>query len=196
MKRVRFSRTLFALQAPDEARYHDYGLSVSKSIRSDQRPIVPTQYGAWDCDLMEAAGGLSVAITDIARVAAMLSQPQGNPVFTPETYHALFENAANATATLKGPEAHGYHGFDSVRRLPGGTGYRGTKGGFLTGSQAALDVTTSGLSFALAVNGNEHEGVGNAWYSLTQPFAKKYDWLKGDLFPQFGMTSLAATQPE
>jgi CubicO group peptidase (beta-lactamase class C family) len=192
MKRVRLSRTLLALQAPDEARYHDYGLSVAKSIRSDQRPIVPIQYGAWDCDLAEGAGGLSVAITDIARMAAMLSQPQGNPVFTPATYSALFENAANATATLTGPEAHGYHGFDGVRRLPQGAGYRGNKGGYFTGSQSAIDVTTNGLSFAIAVNGNEHEGVGNAWSSLTQPFAKKHDWPKGDLFPQFGMAALAA----
>jgi CubicO group peptidase (beta-lactamase class C family) len=190
--RVRSARSIFAAQAPDEARYHEYQLSTSQSGRSPQRPIVPTQYGGWDAEMAGGAGGLSVAVTDVARIAAMLSMREGNPVLSPSSYDALFENAATATATLTGPEAHGYHGFDGVKKLGKGLGYRGNKGGFLTGSQTDIEVNTNSLSFVVAINGNEREGGADSnWITLIRPIAAKYDWPSNDLFPQFGMASLS-----
>ena len=191
--RVRSARSILTAQAPDEARYHDYYLRTSQSARSPQRPTVPTQYGGWDAEMAGGAGGLSVAVTDVARIAAMLALREGNPVLNPSSYDALLENAANATATLTGPEAHGYHGFDSMKKLAKGHGYHGGKGGFFTGSQSDIDVDTNGLSYVIAINGNEREdGAASNWLKLIRPIAAKYDWPSTDLFPRFGMTSFAS----
>jgi CubicO group peptidase (beta-lactamase class C family) len=192
MTRTRSSRSLFAAQAADEVRYHVEDMPTSASLRTDARPIVPHQYGGFDCEVHEGSGGLSAAAVDIARIAAMLAARDSNPVLRPANHDAWLENAALATQTLTGPENHGFHGFDGARKLGGKEGgFFGSKGGGLPGVGTALIFNTRGFSYVAMSNGHQRDGTTANWLNLTRPVAEKHDWGTTDLFPQFGMNSFA-----
>ena len=195
--RVRLSPSLAANQGPDEARYHTHDLAIAASVHSPSRPPVAAQYGGSNREASEGTGGLSAAVIDVARIAAMLALREGNPVFSSASYDALFENAATATDTLTKPNKHGYygfHGFDRVTRVSGpAPRYRGRKGGWLRGSQSALAFDTGGISIAFASNCNNREGARADWETRVREIAEKYRWPEGDLFARFGMAPLGSS---
>ena len=117
MSRTRGARTLVSDQVSDEARYHDYPYSqdakkvedvsgqlrITDSLKTASQPKVAVQYDEVDLELMDGTGGLSSAVVDMARLAAMFSDRSGNPVLSNDMLDALFTNAANATSNLTGP---------------------------------------------------------------------------------------------
>ena len=192
MTRTRSARSLLTAQAHDEAHYHVDGLPTNASVRSDQRPIVPAQYGGFDTEIHEGAGGLSAAPIDTARLMAMLCARDSNPVLRPDTRDLWLDNAALATKTLSGPDAHGYHGFDYASKRDGKDGgYSGAKGGSLPGTGTAVFLNTLKLSYAYASNGNARDAKPD-WLRRTMPIAGKRDWGTDDLFPHFGMASFTS----
>jgi hypothetical protein len=52
--------------------------------------------------------------------------------------------------------------------------------------------TTGGLFYVLAQNGNSRQDVTTNWLDLIKPIADAHDWGTGDLFPSFGMATMAA----
>lgn len=193
MTRTRNSRSLRAQLPNDEAHYHLDALPIAESLRDNNRPWVPAQYGGWSMENFDGCGGLSSAVVDIARVAALLSVRQNNPLLTTANLDAFLENGAVATETLSGPDAHGYHGWDWVSRVDANNDiYAGSKGGWLPGDQSTIMFTTGGLSYICAINGNTRDGVTTDWLAGTQQAAQAHDWGTTDLFPQYGMPSYPA----
>jgi CubicO group peptidase (beta-lactamase class C family) len=191
MTRTRSSRSLFAAQARDEARYHVNDLPTSPDVRSSARPVVPSQYGGLDSEILEGAGGLSAAAIDVARIAAMLSAREASPILRPETRDTWLEHAALATKSLTGPHAHGYHGFDYASKLRNGE-FSGAKGGSLGGTGTAVIFDTQKFSYAYASNGNARDAKPD-WLRRTIPIAEKHDWGTTDLFAHFGMAPFPVT---
>jgi CubicO group peptidase (beta-lactamase class C family) len=204
INRIRGSRSLLASQAADEARYHlanirkmddkdNLGsLAYGSSIRSSDRPIVPWQYGVDDYEMFDGSGGLSAAVTDLARVVAAFSLRSNNPMLSAASLDALFTNAATATSTLKGDDAHGYHGLDwAVVSDAANHVYVGAKGGWMPSNQSSIIITTGGLSYIIAINGNSQNDTD--WYNGVKAAAEAHNWGTTDLFPQFGMPAFAAT---
>jgi CubicO group peptidase (beta-lactamase class C family) len=206
MTRTRGSRSLTAAQASDEAHHHLrvydaesswplFPLQISPSVKDAAKPAVPAQYGAWDYELFDGCGGLSSAVVDVARLAAMFSDRIGNPVLSAATIDSLFNAAAQASKFLTGPNpkgVHGFHGFDSAAIDDADDHvYRGKKGGWLPGQGTSVVFSTGGFGFALAQNGNRAAGVETAWYEPVVAAAKAQSWSDKDLFPDFGMPSLA-----
>ena len=112
-KRTRSWISLVGKQAADEARYQLslfeplkglIPLQISPSVKSPAQPIVPSQYGSWDMELFDGAGGLSAAVVDVARLAAMFSVRSSNPVLEADTIDNLFEAAAIATRKYTRPD--------------------------------------------------------------------------------------------
>ena len=202
MTRTRQSRSLVTTQAPDEARHHVSFLPVGPTVCSGNptatnRPLVPSQYGTVDYETFDGCGGLSSAVVDVARLMAMLSVRQSNPVLKPDTIDALLANAAKASSTLTGPDAHGYHGFDSVMPIDAAKHlYVGSKGGWMWSHQSWAMFTTGGMSYAMAINGNELEGVKFDWFAPVQKIAEARDWGNADLFDTFGMPTFTKTIPQ
>jgi hypothetical protein len=52
--------------------------------------------------------------------------------------------------------------------------------------------TTGGLFYIIAQNGNSRQDVKTNWLDLIKPIAETQNWGASDLFPYFGMASLAA----
>jgi CubicO group peptidase (beta-lactamase class C family) len=202
LTRTRGSRSLAGAQAADEARHHlrvhnpENGwplkmLELGKSVKAADRPTVAAQYGAWDYELFDGCGGLSSAVVDVARLAAMFSARSGNPVLTASSIDALFANAKAATDTLSGPDAHGYHGFDWAAIDDAANHvYRASKGGWLPGQGSVVTFSTGGFGFVIAQNGNGRKGVTTKWFDPVSAAAAAHSWPAKDLFPDYGMPSL------
>jgi CubicO group peptidase (beta-lactamase class C family) len=197
-KRTRSAVSLVGKQAADEARYQlsllDPGrglipLEISPSVKSAAQPTVPSQYGSWDMELFDGAAGISSAVVDVARLAAMFNVRSGNPLLKAATIDQLFEAAANATTNYSGPDAHGYHGFDwAVIHDPDGHVYQAEKGGSLSGLSTVITFTTGGFGYVIAQNGTNIAGVTTNWRSVEE-IAEARSWPGKDLFPHFGVPS-------
>lgn len=202
MTRTRGSRSLIAAQTADEARHHMrvydpdnswklFPMEIGLSVRSPSRPLVPTHYGALDYEMYDGSGGLSAAVIDVARLGAMFSDRKSNPVLLTASIDAMFDAAADATATHND---HGYHGFDwaaiddAVNHV-----YRASKGGWLPGQGSVIRFTTGGFGFVIAQNGNGAKGVKTDWLQPVSDAAVVHSWSTKDLFPDFGMPSLEPT---
>ena len=186
--RVRSAFTVASAQPADEARYHSRPLSTAASVMATGQPLCALGYGEWNLENCGGGGGLSAAATDVARVLAALDVSLNNPMMSAGTLHTWLSNAATATATLSGPDAHGYHGFDNVSVDSATNQFTGDKGGSLTTSQNGVHFEVGGISTVICWNGMTPTGP--AWFSpykvLTDAAAAN-DWGSTDLFPTFGM---------
>lgn len=202
LKRTRQSRTFLADQAADEARYHLSNLrrkddkdtlgslAFGSSTRSSDPLLTPWQYGVDDYEMFDGSGGLSAAVTDLARVLAAFSLREKNPMLSAASLDAMFTNAANATSTLKGDDHHGFHGLDwAVVSDATNHIYGAAKGGWMPSNQSYVEFTTGGLGFALSINGNGQDSTVD-WLADVRSIAQAHDWGTTNLFPQFGMSIL------
>ena len=200
--RTRGSRSLTGDQASDEARYHMtvhdpesgwalFQLECGSSDRTEARPLVPTHYGTFDVEMFDGCGGLSSAVIDVARLCAMFSCRNSNPVLKKDTIDDMLAAAVKASSELSGPDAHGYHGFDwAVNVDLDKHQVMFSKGGWLPGMGTYYIGTSGGLFYVIAQNGNSPKGDGVNWYDEIRPIVEAHDWGTADLFPNFGMASL------
>lgn len=200
--RTRASRSLTGDQPSDEARYHMtvhdpeagwalFQLECGASDRTQARPLVPTHYGTFDLEMFDGCGGLSSAVVDVARLCAMFSCRNNNPVLKKDTIDDMLAAAVEATSELTGPDAHGYHGFDWAFNVDlEKHQVMFSKGGWLPGMGTYFIGTSGGLFYIIAQNGNSPKGDGVNWYDEIRPIVEAHDWATADLFPNFGMTSL------
>lgn len=200
--RTRGSRSLTGVHSSDEARYHMtvhnpesgwalFQLECGSSSRTEARPLVPTHYGTFDLEMFDGCGGLSSAVIDVARLCAMFSCRNNNPVLKKETIDDMLAAAVEATSELEGPDAHGYHGFDWAVNVDLDTHQvMFSKGGWLPGMGTSYTGTTGGFFYIVAKNGNTPKGVDINWYDEIRPIVEAHDWGTTDLFPNFGMATL------
>jgi hypothetical protein len=169
-----------------------YPLQLGRSVKSPDRPLVAAHYGSYDYELFDGCGGLSSSVVDVARLCAMFSDRDANPLMPKETIDAFCDAAVAATQGLTGTNPHGYHGLDwaEVIDKPNHV-YRFSKGGWLPGLGSYFECTTGGFSYAAAQNGDAIKGSSANWLNLIRPIVEAHAWGTADLFPQFGMASLA-----
>lgn len=186
IKRMRRGRSLVAAQLPDEARYcvtsiadRQRDIPLRTSVMSDDQPLVPVGYGSGQLEISEGAGGLSAAITDVARLIAILIARKDNAALRRDTLREMLTNAARRRG----------HGLDAAKDL-GEDRFYGQKGGALATSWNVLQLRGE-LGFALC-----WAGVPDAdtkWYPdfpALMSIAHRVKWSDADLFGEFGMASL------
>jgi CubicO group peptidase (beta-lactamase class C family) len=197
--RIRRARSLLADQPIDEARYRisvvgekadaRLDIATAQSVMTKQRPIVAVGYGQEQYEKQEGSGGLSAAVTDLARIVAILIKKGNNPALKRSTITTMLSNAV-ACGQKYGSRAG--HGFDGAADL-GDDKYKAQKGGSLETSGNALSfngdwgmvVCWSGKLIA--------QYQGQDWYPYfpaVMNIAKSTSWGSGDLFPQYGMPTL------
>ena len=184
--RIRRGHSLVADQLPDEARYcftsiadHQRDIPLRTSVMSDDQPLVPVGYGSGQLEISEGAGGLTGAMTDVARLIAILIDRKDNAALRRDTLREMLANAA---------KPHG-HGFDSAKDL-GEDRFYGQKGGALSTSHNVLQLRDE-FGFALCWAGAPDKDVN--WYPdfpAVMTLARKGKWSDADLFGEFGMASL------
>ena len=183
----------------DEARYHSRPLVTAPSVMATGQPLCALGYGESNLGNSGGGGGLSAAATDVARVLAALSVTLNNPMMSTATLQTWLQNAQHASATLSGPSAHGYHGFDSVRVDPATNQFVGEKGGSLSTSQNGVHFEVHGISTVICWNGTTPTGP--AWFGADGAYADLVNaaaaqsWGNTDLFPTFDMPSFPVLKP-
>jgi CubicO group peptidase (beta-lactamase class C family) len=211
--RVREARSLEDAQLPDEARYHPVPLKISaptkrpqmpdpvsktptaQSVMTPDQPMVTLGYGETNMENCDGAGGLSAAVTDVARLLAALSLRENNPVLDDATVTSMLKNAAADSANPKLKEAWGFHGFDGVGTTDASKGlYWGYKGGDLSTSQNGIYFEREGISYVICWNGLVPDPSLPFYptFSKVLAAARKHDWGNTDLFPKYGMPSFSA----
>ena len=197
-KRLRVARSRLLDQKQDDARYHSRDLFVNRSVMSGNTtnfgPLVPRGYGAENLELIEASGGLTAAVVDLARIMAAMNVEPYSPLGP--AVKSMLKNAI---------DKEGGHGFDKREEIGSGTGkFAFLKGGLLETTQAGLYYSQDGCSYVVVWNGL-HTGTGGdidrdierEWFPKFETvvtIANLRNWAKVDLFNQFGMDSFAPTQ--
>lgn len=194
--RIRQARSLVGDQLPDEARYGGTAVGegpdarldipVIRSNMSNDRPLVPRGYGG-QLENREGSGGLSAAVTDLARLIAVWISPNDTPALKRATLTAMLDNAIAAAANYKKRSGYGLDG--AAARGP--SRYYGQKGGDLSASQNVLQFNGE---WGFAANWAGRITVpGTRWYPNfpeLMSVATKADFGSTDLFPDFGMPPL------
>ncbi|HMF96410.1 MAG TPA: serine hydrolase [Vicinamibacterales bacterium] len=184
--RIRRAVSLVANEPTDEARYEDPSLWVGQSQMSPDQPLVPSEYGTEQIEIMEGGGGLTGAATDIARLIAVLMSTKDNASLKRDTITTMLSDGAAVSAAGMGRAGYG---FDYLSKL-GTDSFYGQKGGSLASSGNVLQLNGD-WGFTLSWGGKATAAT--SWYPdypTVMNIAKSTGWGSGDLFPQYGMASL------
>jgi CubicO group peptidase (beta-lactamase class C family) len=197
--RIRSAVDLLSGQLYDEARYQAAGidpgapsdLQVNQSLMTPDEPVIPAGYGDYELSLTQGAGGLTGAVTDVARLAAILISQNDNPALQRATIvNDMLLPAVACAAAHPGGRA-GY-GLDGASDLGGGSFY-GQKGGLIINAASVLQFNGDWGFVAVFGSPAQQIGVQPPWYPDwpdVMTIAEAVDWGDTDLFPDFGMPSL------
>lgn len=191
--RIRSSVSLLSAQHPDEGRQQDPDLGLAPSVMTPQQPLVPRDYGDWNMEVDESAGGFSGAVPDVARLVAVMIDQQDTPVLKRSTLTGMFDMAVKNQMNWKGrtKDLRAGYGLDAAGNLGGGQ-YYGQKGGSGIGWGDWVEFNGDwGLVVCLGGVGAPNWGD-NAYpdFPDVMNIARKASWGE-DLFPRFGMPALA-----
>ena len=195
--RIRGAVDLVSAQPSDEARYQAVSISpaypsnlqVDYSVMTADQPMVAAGYGDLELAVAQGPGGLSAAITDLARLNAILIDQNNNPALKRATLVSML--SAGAALTAAGEPRAGY-GLDSAANLGGGS-FCGQKGGQFINAASVFQFDGPWGLVACFGSPAWTPGVSEDWYPNwpeVMDIAKSISWGTTDLFPQFGMPSL------
>jgi CubicO group peptidase (beta-lactamase class C family) len=209
--RIRGTVDLLAGQPDDEARYQAAifpnppipfsDLGVYPSQQTPNQPLVADGYGDAELAISRGAGGLSGAVTDVARLVAILLDTNDNPTLKRVTLEQMLSQGAVLTAAqqaIGNPDPRAGFGLDRVYwRSPGV--YYGQKGGLIGDAAAVFQFgplegeSGDGRWGFVALFGSSAYRPNNLVYPNwpdVMKIAKQDLATATDLFPQFGMPSL------
>jgi CubicO group peptidase (beta-lactamase class C family) len=174
-------------QPAGEAEYRPFNLRTTNSVDLVGGEILAElPYGGDNWSVLEAAGGLSMASTDVARLLAVLGIGKGNPVYQNDV---TIDQPSTVQQILDGR-----FGFDQAFKDKYGTHY--VKGGELAGIQTTVNFVQGGISYVLFFARDGLDGLGGAdnwwptWGTLDVALAGASLGARPDLFPYYGMPSL------
>jgi CubicO group peptidase (beta-lactamase class C family) len=201
--RIRSSVDLVSGQPADEARYQAQSinpafpsdLQVDSSLQTPGQPLVASGYGDDELALTQGAGGLSGAVTDVARLVAILMDPNDNAALKRTTIvNDMLTPAAALVAAqraLGNSDPRAGYGLDDARDLGGGSFY-GQKGGQLINAASVIQFDGEWGFVAVfdcpAVRQGSQDWYPN-WPAVVNA-AQSANWGSTDLFPDFGMPPL------
>lgn len=218
IKRVQETRSLVSDQSSDEARYHSTEeciaydkdgncttrlfprIRTSFSVMTPDKPFVPLGYGDTNLENVDGAGGLSGAVTDVARLVAALSVRKNNPMLDDAMITTMLANAAAASAdkqlTLNSEgktKSWGFHGFDTVLEIDAAKGdYYGSKGGSYWTSVNGIAFRRGALAYVVCWNCTAPNEDGT-WLNKFIAAMVGHDWGNKDLFEKYGMSAFPAS---
>ena len=86
---MRLGRSLLRHRAPGEVRYYDAGVSENV-MTPEEGDSVPTPYGGFHVEAMDAHGGWIASAADVVRFACAFDDPHHSPLLRPETIATMF----------------------------------------------------------------------------------------------------------
>lgn len=149
MTSLQIGKTLPELAATDEVRYYDshQGRSVFDPQKSE---LVPSPYGAWYLEAMDAHGGWIASVVDLMRFTAALDVPGQSHLLKPTSLEEMFARPEKANS-----EAPVYYSLGWSNRVLKDGRLNHWHTGSLPGTTAILIRRHDGFSFAALVNTRE-----------------------------------------
>lgn len=187
MHRTRPSASMLMSAYNDEARYHRsseqlFDLVIDRSVMTADQPVVPDVHGNINLDNMVAAGGLSSAAVDQARLIAAINKSTANPVIPRAAALAMLTAAASSGLPRAG------HGFDGVAQS--GTTFECSKGGYIWTSQNGIQFTLDGIGVAVCYNGVSDAILVQRWATIYSAITNTAWAASTDYFFDYGMPPL------
>jgi hypothetical protein len=164
-------------------------LQTGTSVMSPDQPMVPAGYGDTNWTTSQGGGGMSAAMTDLARLVAVFLDQKDTPALKRATLTSMLNRAAALQAAGNGRAGYG---LDAVATQTGGL-YYGQKGGEIINAAGVLQFNGEWgfvLCFGSPAQVPNQQPV---WYPDFTPMmniATTTSWSPNDLFPDFGMPSL------
>jgi len=187
--RIRSAVDLITAQPADEARYQATDLQIASSQQSPEQPWVQSGYGDYDLAVAQGGGGLSAAVTDLARLVAIMIDQNDNPVLKRSTITSMLTRAVNLNKT----NSRAGYGLDGARQNSNGSFY-GQKGGLIADAAGVFQFNDQ-WGFVLCFGSPAQQDVQPpypSWYPdfpAAMSAAPTVNWTE-DLFPLYGMPSL------
>jgi CubicO group peptidase (beta-lactamase class C family) len=88
--RMKLGNTPAAQRAAHEVMYYDEPDRTRPAVVGKIDELVPTPYGAWSIEVMDAHGGWLASAVDLVRFASAFDDPQRCPILRPETIATMF----------------------------------------------------------------------------------------------------------
>ncbi len=153
--RTRLGKTL--ARAADEVTYRDAKPRTGSAVLGpDVGKPVPTPYGAWHLEAMDAHGGWISSAVDLARFARAFDDPRRCPILKPASIEAMFARpSGRAGHDEAGQPLPQYYGLGwSVR--PHRDGRDTSHMGALDGTATVLVRRHDGVNWAVLFNGRSN----------------------------------------
>jgi N-acyl-D-amino-acid deacylase len=189
IKTMRIGRSLAKLALPGEVRYHMEDDQQSNSVFDGLRGKVPTPYGSFHLEAMDAHGGWIASAVDLMRLVVAMERPQ-NPLLSPEMFKELITPPAAPVARKSdGTVEAAYYGCGwMVRPIARPAGVNLWHGGSLPGTNTLLVRLSSGTSWVALFNQRrEKKGLpdGEIDGALHRAARAVREWPSQDLFANF-----------
>lgn len=195
--RIRNAMSLVSEQEPDEARYHYEALGLDLSVMSNDRPLVPLQYGGGGHNFrpMAAPGGFSATVVDFVRLLAALNVRRNNPLLNSDSIDTMLRKF------IGWDYPHGCNPEPDGKCTGVPPNAHRVKGGSLASAQAVANFTQGELAYVVFWARSDVRGIddknGRTWYAefpdLTRAIDATFDPVLRhtfrDRFPDFGMPS-------
>ena len=181
--RMILGRTLDGQQAADEVRYYDD--EQEDAVFPDKPGKVPSPYGGFHLEAMDAHGAWIASAVDLAKFAAALHDSAASPLLKAETIREMF---AAPPPPMETKDKRYYAGGWSVR-LAGPHGEMSTfHSGSLPGTSTLLVRRWDGLSWAVLFNQRSSDKAkpdGAIDAALHRAADAVTSWPQHDLFTQY-----------
>jgi len=181
IRRMKLARTRRADRADGEVCYYPPpGSKPVESVFSDDKKPVPTPYGRFYIDAMDAHGGWLASASDLVRFATHVDGSRSPGLLKPATLRLLQSRPAPPVSV----DADAYYGLGWMVR-PVGDSANWWHAGSLPGTRSLLVRTHHGMVWAAVFNGSPRNG--NAFAAeldrgLWRAFDQVKSWPEHDLF--------------
>jgi CubicO group peptidase (beta-lactamase class C family) len=180
--RPRVSGSTLGSVAPNEVRYHDWGLNLYPSVMQADQPLVRDGYGNVNLAVGVGVGGMAFGAADFVKFLAAFAPGVTNPLMSNATAATMFSVPADLPV-------QGYTLGWGTGMLPGGITVFGHGGG-LANAQALVNRRSDGVAYAAFFN------KGGGYPCLPMP---NWDdlidaapaWPAWDLFPGLGIPAFS-----
>lgn len=183
--RPRLARTRRQFQLDNEVNYHSLNNGFSVFDRFGTQ--VPSPYGAWNIENMDAHGGWLASAVDLVRFASTFDNPLASPVLNRPSIDSMFGLPENVLAADYEPGSYYYANGWQVRDY--GDGMRNTwHDGSLPGTSTLLVRRRDGLNWCVLFNqrddasGLSYADIDGLLHSAANSVAR---WPDHDLFDTY-----------
>lgn len=196
---MRLGFTRFAGRQPGEVKYYDTYLSPSVFADDAGRPV-PSPYGGWNLEAMDAHGGWIASAVDLARFACALDPSGPSPVLREESIRLMFERPPGAAGhDEQGRPKRGFYSLGWRNDAAPSGGFHRTHNGALAGTATVLWMRPDGRNWVFLCNARSGPAVSHFGIALAPLLNAALDhvpaWPGTDQFPDFPPPAPAAGGP-